>query len=59
MSKSKRAKTAWHKKNRKEAGASFPLRKTALVDLTVLDAYMDAEKCEDEKTSKKVLSEGR
>ena len=39
----------------KEAGASFPLRKTALVDLTVLDAYMDAEKCEDEKTSKGVL----
>lgn len=24
----------------KEAGASFPLRRTALVDLTVLDAYI-------------------
>ena len=39
----------------KEAGASFPLRKTAIVDLLVLDAYMEETKREDEKTSKGVL----
>lgn len=39
----------------KEAGASFPLRKTALVDLMVLDAYMEETKREDEATSKGVI----
>ena len=32
----------------REAGASFPLRKTALVDLLVLDAYMEKVKREDD-----------
>ena len=39
----------------REAGASFPLRKTALVDLLVLDAYMEKVKREDETTSKGVI----
>lgn len=39
----------------REAGASFPLRKTALVDLLVLDAYMEEAKREDEATSKGVI----
>ena len=32
----------------REAGASFPLIKTALVDLLVLDAYMEKVKREDD-----------
>lgn len=39
----------------KEAGASWALRKTAVVDLLILEAYMEAEKREDEKTSKGVI----
>ena len=36
----------------KEAGASWPLRKTAVVDLLILDEYMDSNKQEAEKAGK-------
>ena len=43
----------------KEAGASWPLRKTAVVDLLVLDEYMENNKREADQAGKGILMASR